>query len=196
MTKHHFKLFAKKWARTLHIYLSMLGLALIVFFAATGFMLNHEEWFGLGERQTRSEQTTIPDEMLAQPDRLAIVEFLRATNQVTGGLTAFDVEDDVLTLTFKGPGRQCDVTIQRDSGSAGLEFQWRGALGRISELHRGVDAGSAWRLVVDAAAVLLVIAAGSGLILWTLVPKWRAFGLAGVVVCIVVCTAVYLLAVP
>ena len=193
---HHLKLLTKKWARTLHIYLSMFGLALLVFFAATGFMLNHEDMFGLGEVQWRSDTTTIPKEMLSEPDKLGIVEFLRASNHVSGAVASFGVDEDVLQISFKSPGRQCDVMIERESGEGQLEFQWHGVLGRISELHRGVDAGPMWRLVVDAAAILLLIAAGTGLILWSLVPKWRAYGLAGLIVCVVVCTAVYWLAVP
>jgi hypothetical protein len=196
MPRQYLNPLARQWARTLHIMLSMVGLALIVFFAATGFLLNHEEWFGLGERQTRSAKTEIPTELLVEPDKLGIVEHLRAHNQVSGAVTAFNVEDDLLTITFKGPGRQCDVTLQRETGEVSLEFQWRGTLGRITELHRGVDAGPAWRLVVDATAVLLVFTAITGLILWSLVPKWRAYGLAGGAVCVGVCFIVYLLVAP
>ncbi|MCE9609145.1 MAG: PepSY-associated TM helix domain-containing protein [Chthoniobacter sp.] len=46
MDAHHRRLLFKKWTRTLHIYISMLGLLTLIFFSATGIMLNHEEWFG------------------------------------------------------------------------------------------------------------------------------------------------------
>ena len=38
-----------KSARTVHIYTTLTGLLLILFFAFTGFVLNHEDWFQLGE---------------------------------------------------------------------------------------------------------------------------------------------------
>ena len=34
-----------KCARLVHVYLTMFGCLLILFFAVTGFMLNHEDWF-------------------------------------------------------------------------------------------------------------------------------------------------------
>ncbi len=44
-----------KLLRLLHLYLSMLGFVLMAFFAVTGFMLNHQDYFGLDE--VRSEKT-------------------------------------------------------------------------------------------------------------------------------------------
>ena len=35
MTSHHFRLLFKKWSRLIHIYLSMLGLLVILFFSIT-----------------------------------------------------------------------------------------------------------------------------------------------------------------
>ena len=32
------------WTRTIHIYLTMAALALMLFFAVTGFTVNHEDW--------------------------------------------------------------------------------------------------------------------------------------------------------
>jgi hypothetical protein len=43
---------AYAWARTLHLYLSMLSFLAVLFFALTGLTLNHPEWFG-GERMER-----------------------------------------------------------------------------------------------------------------------------------------------
>ena len=188
--------FLKKWFRTLHIYLSMMGLVLVFFFSATGFMLNHEDWFGLGDIETRTENVTVPAKLLAAPDKLGVVEWLRQECHVTGAVASFGVEEAALQISFRSPGRQCVVAINRSSGEAQLEFQWQGVLGRINELHRGLDAGPAWKLVIDLSALLLAISAGTGLFLWSLVPKWRAYGIAAVVVSVAACLAVYFLAVP
>jgi hypothetical protein len=37
--------------RWLHIYLSMFGLAAVLFFSVTGLTLNHPDWFGEPERR-------------------------------------------------------------------------------------------------------------------------------------------------
>src|SRR5438105_10380286 len=47
--------FAKLF-RWLHIYLSMFGLATVLFFSVTGITLNHPDWFfGASERQVQAE---------------------------------------------------------------------------------------------------------------------------------------------
>ena len=64
----HRRRLLKKWSRTLHIYLSMLGLLGILFFAATGLMLNHAESFGLHQPRTRRVEGVIPPDLLKAPD--------------------------------------------------------------------------------------------------------------------------------
>ena len=91
---------AIKWARTLHVYLTMFGFVLLLFFSVTGFMLNHERWFL--PRQTTSGK--IPTDLLKPPeDRDAIVERLRNDFGVRGDLQAFDHvgEKSALRAIFK-----------------------------------------------------------------------------------------------
>jgi len=47
---HHVYRLVVKWARTVHVYLTLFGFGLLLFFAVTGFMLNHEDMF-LQEKQ-------------------------------------------------------------------------------------------------------------------------------------------------
>ena len=56
----------KRWTRTVHIYASLLGLLLLLFFGSTGFVLNHEEWFALA-RASEQGQATLPAELLSEP---------------------------------------------------------------------------------------------------------------------------------
>ena len=45
-----------KWAHTIHVYATLFGFTLLLFFAVTGFLLNHEDWFGLDKpRENHSE---------------------------------------------------------------------------------------------------------------------------------------------
>jgi hypothetical protein len=196
MTSHYRKLLFKKWSRLLHIYLSMLGLLAILFFSITGIMLNHEEWFGYAEPRVSKHEGTLPAALLAGPDKLGIVEKLRKDFGATGALDSFDVHDDELALVFKSPGRRTEATITRTDGHAEVSVETHGFAGRFVELHRGTEAGPAWRLVIDATAILLLLSSVTGLVLWLLVPKWRPLGIAALVVSALVCAAIYLAFVP
>jgi len=196
MTAHHRKLFVRKWTRTLHIYISMLGLLVLVFFSATGIMLNHEEWFGYAEPRVVTHEGELPKGLLEWPDKLAIVELLRKDFGATGAMDSFEVNDDEFTVVFKSPGRRTQATITKADGHAEVSVETHGFAGRLVELHRGVDAGAAWRLIIDASAVLFLFIGFTGLTLWMFVPKWRPMGLVAVIASVVICAAVYFVLVP
>lgn len=196
MNAQQWKSFVRKWTRTLHIYLSMLGLLVLVFFAATGFMLNHEDWFGFAEPHVETKNGVMAPALLETPDKLAIVELLRKDYAATGALDAFEIEDDQISVIFKSPGRRTQATITRPDGQAEVSIETHGFAGRLVELHRGVDAGPAWRRIIDASAILFLIIGLTGLTLWMFVPKWRPIGLLAVAASIAICATVYFTLVP
>ncbi len=193
---HHQRLLLKSWSRTLHIYLSLLGLVMVVFFALTGFVLNHPDWFDLDRPRTTAARGTLPENLLAGPDRMAVVEKLRGEFKARGALDSFDVQNDELRVVFKSPARRDEAVIQRKDGATEMMHETRNALARLSELHRGDAAGPAWRLVIDIVAGLVLLSAGTGVTLWLLVPKWRVWGVAAIVVCVAAGAAVYFFLVP
>lgn len=195
LDRHHLRLLSRKWARTCHIYFSLFGLVLLLFFAVTGFMMNHPGWFDLDATQTRTYSASLPLALLQNPDKLAIVEKLRKGAAVTGFLETFTVQDAGIFLTFKSPGRQFDIEITRATGNAQITYEWHGLAARITELHRGADAGPVWQRVIDATSILLITAIVTGVTLWLMVPKWRAYGIAAITVCAITCGLIYLLAV-
>jgi hypothetical protein len=193
---HHRRLLIRVWARNIHIYISMLGLLAVMFFSVTGFMLNHDEWFGLSNPRVTKKEGVLPAAMLKEPDKLAIVETLRKDFGATGALDSFDIQGDSLELVFKSPGRRTEAAIDRASGHADVSIETHGFNGRIAELHRGTDAGPVWRAIIDITAILLTITSLTGITLWFLVPKWRPLGLAAMAICLVGCLVVYLVFVP
>ncbi|MFO0970027.1 MAG: PepSY-associated TM helix domain-containing protein [Gemmataceae bacterium] len=105
-----------KWARTLHVYLTLFGFVLLLFFAVTGFMLNHENWF-------LPAQTTVgklPPELLLAPaeNRDAIIEALRADFGVAPEMEveAFEVAADSVRVVLKSPTGDATATIRRSDG--------------------------------------------------------------------------------
>lgn len=183
-------------ARTLHVYLSMLGLAMMFFFAATGFMLNHAGWFESEEARMRTMQGHVSGELLGIPQKDALAEHLRGAFGIRGELTSLDVDDRQVTASFSSPGRRARAIIDRSDGAVEVVFEDDGPVQRLLALHKGKDAGGAWRRVIDAASLLLMFSAISGAVLWLSLPHRRRIGLAALAVSVVICVAVYLALVP
>jgi hypothetical protein len=106
-----------KWARLLHVYLTLFGFALLLFFAVTGFMLNHEEWFL--PRQSTSGR--LPTEWIASPEnRDAIIARLQDEYGVHGEPTSFDVSDKTIRIVFPSDDGDSTATIDRRDGAASV----------------------------------------------------------------------------
>jgi len=180
-------------SRWLHIYLSMLAFAIILFFAVTGLTLNHPDSFG-GHDKVVQASGEMPHQWLrpasGEPDKTAIVDHLRQAHGIHGTLTDFRVDDRQIQVSFKGPGYTADAFLDRDSNRYDLTETSSGALAIMNDLHRGASTGPAWSWVIDACAILLAVVALTGLILLFFLYKRRTAGLilaaAGALVCWVV----------
>jgi hypothetical protein len=106
-----------KWARNLHVYLTLFGFVLLLFFAVTGFMLNHETWF----LPTQATTGKLPTELLAPPEnRDAIIEALRNDFGVPPDMTleSFDAppEANAILIAFRSKDGATLASIRRDDG--------------------------------------------------------------------------------
>jgi hypothetical protein len=184
-----------KTARYIHVYLTLFGLVLLTFFAVTGFMLNHEDWF-LREPVKTPGSGTVPTQMLQPPDKLAIVELLRKDYHATGVVTTCEVDDDPIHVEFRGPGRNVTAAIQKEDGKLELEYESRGRVGVVLDLHRGKATGTAWSLIIDGVSVLVLIVTVTGLILWQSLRGRGHYGLLVMILGLVLGLAVYFVFVP
>ncbi len=182
------------WSRTLHIYLTMFAFVLMVFFGVTGLLLNHED---LLPSESLVETTgSIAPNLLTEPDKLMVVEHLRSDYGAGGAVSSFDVNDNTLFVTLKGPGRTFEAEIDRASGTATIRDTRRGILVQLDDLHRGKDTGLPWRIVLDASSILLLLASVTGIVMWLALPKRRKGGLIALVVSIALLGGVYIWLVP
>jgi hypothetical protein len=165
----------------LHIYVSMFGLAAILFFSVTGITLNHPGWFfGELQRQVQAEGQLDPGWLHAHSSgrgggresessgtvaKLEIVEHLRKTHDVRGALADFRSDETECTVTFKGPGYAADAFIDRESGHYSVTQTYHGFVAVINDLHKGRDTGPVWSVVIDLAAVLMTTVSLTGLAL-------------------------------
>lgn len=188
-------------SRWLHIYLSMVAFAVLLFFAATGVTLNHADWFDQTARTTTRRGVLEPAWLKAPGeaegvDKLRVVERLRADQGVKGALADFLVDEEQCQLSFRGPGYTGEATVRRASGDYELTETRMGLVAILNDLHKGRDSGSAWSWVVDLSGVLLALVSLSGLVLIFFIRRRRLGGLAVAVLGAATCVAVYLFLVP
>ncbi|MFO0935274.1 MAG: PepSY-associated TM helix domain-containing protein [Gemmataceae bacterium] len=161
-----FRRWLVKWSRTVHLYATLLALVAILFFTATGFMLNHEDWFGTSDPRMVTVEGTVPTALLKEPDKLVIVELLRKDFRAVGAMSSFETEEDQLRVVFKRPGTEVSATIKRDTGETETTIMTRGLAGLMLDLHRGKSTGTPWSLLIDLTCVALAAIAATGIVLW------------------------------
>ncbi len=198
--------------RWLHIYLSMFGLASVLFFSVTGLTLNHPDWFFAGAVRRVEAEGRIDPKWLhidtpassseEEPDpsrrvaKLEVVEHLRKSHGIRGALAEFRAEEAECLVTFKGPGYAADAFIDRASGRYNVSQTYQGFLAVINDLHKGRDTGPAWSALIDVSAVLMTTISLTGLVLLFYLKLRRVPGLVVTLIGAVVVAAVFLLWVP
>lgn len=186
-------------SRWLHIYLSMVSFAILLFFAVTGITLNHQDWFSDGVRTTQHQGTMNPQWVspaAKEVAKLELVEYLRRTHGVKSALSDFRVDDTQCAVSFKGPGYSADAFIERANGSYQLTVTRQGLVAVLNDLHKGRDSGEAWAWIIDVSAGLMVLVSLTGLLLIFFLQKRRASGLLAVAIGALLCWAVYAVWVP
>jgi hypothetical protein len=173
--------------RWLHTYLSMFGLATLLFFSLTGITLNHPRLFFDGvatsvEAEGRLVSDWVKGEGPASDPgagikRLEVVEYLRKQHGLRGALASFTTDDDECVVTFKGPGYSADAFIHRNDGRYRVTEERRGVFAILNDLHKGRDTGPVWSAVIDVSAGLIAMASLTGLLLLFYIKRRRAPGL-------------------
>lgn len=181
--------------RWLHIYLSLLSFAAVLFFSVTGITLNHPTWFGADEQRTRSFEGNVQPEWVRRPtvssekgngeepdysrevDQLAVVEFLRSAHGVRGSVAEFRVDEFECLILFKGPGYSVDATVNRESGKYTATETAFGVLAVFNDLHKGRDTGRFWSWVIDVTAILMTLVSLTGLLLIFYLRRRRPTGI-------------------
>jgi hypothetical protein len=182
--------------RTIHIYLTMLGLGVMLLFGITGFTINHEDWFGATAPHLTEAEGITPAALIAAQDRLGVVEHLRAAFHITGAVSGYDDLDDKLSIGFKSPNQIWEVEIDKASGKTYVHLESFNFTALINNLHRGRYAGAPWGWVIDFSAILIVIACFTGVVLWLVLPKRRRIGTAAMLLGTVGVVAIYCWLVP
>ena len=182
--------------RTVHIYLTLCGLGVLLFFGLTGFTVNHEEWFGATRPRVVERTGATPKDVAARNDRLAVVEHWRKEFHISGALTDLDAANDRWTAAFKEPGQLWEITLDPATGATKVHHEMFNFAAVLNNLHRGRYTGGAWSWVIDVSALLIVVACATGVVLWLVLPARRRLGIAALVLGTAVTLAIYAFLVP
>ncbi len=168
-------------ARWLHIYVSMISFAIILFFAITGLTLNHADKFSNQLHSVEEKGVLNPNWVKPQDTakiaKLEIVEYLRNKSNIKAALSDFRIDDSQVSVSFKGPGYAADVFINRLTGEYTLTKTSAGFIGLINDLHKGRDTGHGWSVFIDIAAILLTMVSLTGILLLLFIKRKRVSGL-------------------
>ena len=155
----------------------MTSFAILLFFAATGFTLNHQNWFTKQQKTVQSHGALDSQWVKGSVEKLQVVEFLRRKEGLHGAVDDFRIEDSQCSVSFKGPGYQADVVIDRTTGSYDITETHAGLVAILNDLHKGRDTGRIWSKIIDVSAFLMTAVSLTGLILILYLHKRRLPGL-------------------
>jgi len=184
------------FSRWLHIYLSMVSFAILLFFAVTGFTLNHADWFG-NKPEIKKISGSMDAKWVNAKDtnlvaKLQIVEFLRKTNGIKGNVSDFRIDDGDVSVSFNGPGYAADTYINRNNGQYKLTETRFGLVAVLNDLHKGRDAGKGWAMVIDVTAIFMALVSLTGIVMICFMKKKRFSGFVIAIAGVVIVYVVYL----
>jgi uncharacterized protein len=156
--------------RLWHAYLSAFAFIALMFFSATGILLNHPDWFA---DEKAPETTTIrlaPEQVKTAKSAAdvprALLEMIEARSSLRGAFSSGDVENGVATIRLQGVKGASDIVVDLASGAAEISVQRSGVVAMLNELHRGAKSGQVWRALIDIAAGLILIMSLIGYVLF------------------------------
>jgi len=157
--------------REWHGYLSALAFLALIFFSATGILLNHP---GLlqGEPPAPVETTfTLTAEEIAgvrtaPAPGAALAEIAGARAELAGAYRSGEVAGDDVYANMQGVRGRSDVTGSLRTGEVRVYIEREGAVGVLNGLHRGEHAGSAWQLLIDVMAIVFIAMSVIGFLLF------------------------------
>jgi hypothetical protein len=159
--KIHFYRQCRLW----HGWLSAFAFIALMFFSATGLLLNHPEWSGSDAAPVESHARLDPAELKAK-NAPALGKLLTDRKLVHGVYASGDIDEDLALLRFEGVTGNTSVTLDLSSGKADIAWQKATALTVLNDLHRGKNAGPAWKGLIDISAGLFLVLSLIGYVLF------------------------------
>ena len=160
-----------RYARAAHAYLSAFAFVALMFFGASGFLLNHPDWLKTETPSEQVETLRLPTDALAAATDAAnpgpaLAKLLKAHARTLGAYASAEFFEEEAMLRFAGVKGNTDIIVDLATGVAEIEVTQSGVMSIIRDLHRGKEAGMMWRLLIDVVALLTLCLSAIGFFLF------------------------------
>jgi hypothetical protein len=157
-SKHDFY----RYCRLIHGWLSAFAFLILCFFSITGLLLNHPDWPLAKAPPTIEEKFTLePNELQqlndAEDPETLLVALAAKRVPVRGEMTGGNQAGNEVFVRMQGVRGLTDLRAHLITGAVHAVIEPAPTISILNELHRGERAGTSWRLLIDAIAVLLVV---------------------------------------
>lgn len=159
-------------SRLWHGYLSAFAFLALTFFAITGLLLNHPEWTtAKGERPAAEQKLTLSAAELKsaqaakEPGR-AVATLVGKHIALLGEFQSGEVVDGQAMLRLEGVRGSSDIAVDMETGEAEVTVQKARLVDTLNDLHRGKNAGAAWKAIIDASAIVVLALSLIGYVLF------------------------------
>lgn len=160
-----------RYCRLIHGWLSAFAFLVLCLFSVTGLLLNHPDW-PLAKAPTPIErQFTLAASEIArlanaeEPER-ELVAIAAEKVSLRGELTGGNEVGNEIFVRMQGVRGSSDLRGNLVTGNVEVIVEPAPPLAILNELHRGERAGVAWRLLIDAIAVLLIVLSFAGYLIF------------------------------
>lgn len=172
------------WLRTLHSWhwiSSAICLVGMLLFTVTGITLNHSAAIE-ARPQTLTRTLDMPASVLralgtredgSAPLPASVSGWLNDVLPVSIGAQPAEWSADEIYLSLPRPGGDAWLSIDRATGAVEYERTTRGAIAYLNDLHKGRNAGTAWRWFIDVFALACLVFCVTGLFLLQLHARQR-----------------------
>jgi len=148
--------------RLWHGYLSAFAFAALLFFAATGLLLNHPNWFAANEPRGPPVKLTLTPAQLqqlrsAQTPAPILARMVGERTTLYGEFQDGETEMDQLFVRLRGARGSSDIRANIRDGSITVLSERATTSGLLNALHRGEQTSAAWRLFIDISAAVLIV---------------------------------------
>jgi len=172
------------WLRTLHSWhwiSSAICLVAMLLFAITGITLNHSAAIE-AKPETLTRKVEMPASVLralgTREDGTAplpgtVGDWLGDVLPVSIGAQPAEWSADEVYLSLPRPGGDAWLSIDRATGAVEYERTTRGVVAYLNDLHKGRNAGTAWRWFIDVFAIACLVFCITGLFLLQMHARQR-----------------------
>lgn len=147
-------------SRKLHIYLSAMAFLLLIFFAVSGLLLNHPDWFD-ARRVKNDIEMTLPPALFKQalssdaPEQ-ALAGLVKKQRNLPGELYDHQYLGDGYQLEYRGLGGSTSVFVDEVTGNVEGTVRRAGLAEKLHNLHKGKNTGTTWSAIIDLSAYLIL----------------------------------------